>query len=276
MSGTAGTSGGWRGPSGGRVWTAMWCALAALLLAKAVVNAESVIDEMRRAGHSVAPWEPWTWELTSAIGWAMVMPLLALMVLRLKPPRLGPVVFGAIVLIATVPISLLHVGIMVAAREAVYAAAGQSYSLAGTLADGLLYEWRKDAVDCVMLAATFLLVDWIARRSTPAATAPERIEVRDGARTTWLSPDDVQRVEAAGNYVELHARSGPLLHRATLSEMEALLAPQGVVRIHRSRLVRRAAVRQIETTPSGDFEALLDDGSRVGGSRRYRSALDAG
>ena len=47
----------------------------------------------------------------------------------------------------------------------------------------------------------------------------------------------------------------------------------GFARIHRGRLVRRAAVRSIETDKSGDFAVTLASGAVVRGSRRYRSEL---
>jgi len=46
------------------------------------------------------------------------------------------------------------------------------------------------------------------------------------------------------------------------------------VRIHRSRLVNRDAIRRIETNQSGDFEVLLSDGTIAKGSRRYRADLE--
>ena len=126
------------------------------------------------------------------------------------------------------------------------------------------------------MALAFVLIDWIARRidaPTTAPAPPPRLEVRDGNRTIFLAPTDILWAEAAGNYVELHTVAGSLLHRATLASLERELAPNGFVRIHRSRLVRRDAVRAVEANASGDFEAVLGNGARVIGSRRYRDGL---
>jgi DNA-binding LytR/AlgR family response regulator len=84
---------------------------------------------------------------------------------------------------------------------------------------------------------------------------------------------DVQWVEAAGNYVELHRGGAPVLHRASLSEMERRLSAAGFVRIHRSRLVRRDAIAAVESKPAGDFVVRLRDGPELAGSRRYRRPL---
>ena len=56
---------------------------------------------------------------------------------------------------------------------------------------------------------------------------------------------------------------------------EERLAGRGFLRIHRSRLVNRARVAAFKPTPSGDLEITLDDGSVIGGSRRFRDALES-
>jgi DNA-binding LytR/AlgR family response regulator len=129
----------------------------------------------------------------------------------------------------------------------------------------------------VLIVATLLILERLLRPTSgeTAPATPSKIEVRDGSRTVWLDPADILWAEAAGNYVELHTTAGDLLHRTSLAALERELAPCGFARIHRSRLVRRAAVRAVETNASGDFDAVLTDGARLGGSRRYRSGLGA-
>jgi DNA-binding LytR/AlgR family response regulator len=196
---------------------------------------------------------------------------------RIRPPRFGWPVTVALHLALTVPVSLGHVGIMTVLRHLVYAAQGLVYQLRTAVPDDLLYEYRKDVPDYLLIAATLVILERLLRPSpaesfTPAT--PAKIEVRDGSRTTWLAPADVLWAEAAGNYVELHTTTGNLLHRTSLTALERELAPHGFARIHRSRLVRREAVRAVETNASGDFDATLANGARVSGSRRYRSALE--
>ncbi len=58
-----------------------------------------------------------------------------------------------------------------------------------------------------------------------------------------------------------------------LAAVADALAPYGFVRIHRSRLVRRAAVASITATPAGDSEVALASGVTVDGSRRFRGGL---
>jgi len=275
------TNGGRSGTSGGRrVWAVGVAAMVGFFLLNIVVNASSQIDEFRRFGRNVPDWMPWTWETSSVIAWFAVMPLIGLAVLRLRPPRLSWLAtLGVHALLATA-VSLLHIGIMVAIRKVVHGLLDDSYQLGTDLSAALVYEGRKDVLTYLVVGLFLVTIDWVARQTgdttpSPAGDGAPRLAIRDGARTTWLAPADIIWAEAAGNYVELHTAGGSLLHRTTLATLERELAPHGFARIHRSRLVQRSAVRSIETNASGDFETILEGGARVGGSRRYRAALDA-
>lgn len=278
LADAGGTSGGATGTSGGRrAWFVGGLALVAFVAFNLIVNATSQIDEFRRLDRDIPAWMPWVWEASSAIGWLAVAPLIALAVVRLRPPQLSWPATLAIHALLTMAVSLAHVGIMAAIRKAVHAMMDSSYRLGPNLPDALLYEWRKDVLSYATFAFAFALIDWLAKRDAVTPTAgpvTPRIEVRDGSRTIWLTPADILWAQAAGNYVELHTTASSLLHRTSLSALERELAPHGFARVHRSRLVRREAVRAVETNASGDFEAILVNGARIGGSRRYRNALE--
>jgi len=127
----------------------------------------------------------------------------------------------------------------------------------------------------VALAA---LCQWLlARVGTPSPAPVEEggrfVAVSDGAVTHQVPIDDIVQLTAAGNYVEIEIAGRTLLNRATLATMESALGDR-FVRIHRSRLVNRTAIRRIETNQSGDFEVVLADGRGVKGSRRYRAGLE--
>jgi DNA-binding LytR/AlgR family response regulator len=176
----------------------------------------------------------------------------------------------------TIPFSLAHVVAIFVIRETAYAAVGARYGFfdAG-VAETLLYEWRKDVLVYGAIAAAYW---WFERQASPPAPAragDDRIEIRDGAAVTFLAPDDVLWIEAAGNYVQFHTSTRTHLVRGTLAAWQARLAPRGFVRVHRSRLVNRARIAAIRPTPSGDVDIALSNGSTVAGSRRYREALGA-
>lgn len=251
-------------------------AMAAILLVIAAVNAMGVEYNAADAGQRLYPFEPWLWELSSNLMWIALSPLIGRAALVLRPPRFGWPAAIAVHGLLTVPASAAHVGGMTAIRQAVYRAQGLGYDYGWTWTH-LLYEYRKDVLTYAAIATILLLIDRLARSvAEPAAaaapTAPT-LEVRDGTRTHFLRADEIDWAQAAGNYVELHTQRGPVLHRATLASLEETLGPHGFLRIHRSRLVRRAAIASVETNAAGDFEVLLAGGARIAGSRRFRDGL---
>jgi hypothetical protein len=270
------TSGSWRASPQQRI-AAAWLVVAAFGLLHVAVNAASVAEELARAGRRVALWEPWVWEGSSTLVWLAMLPLVFLAAQRLQPPRTKIAAAAGVHALLTIPVSLVHVGLMNAIRHSFYGAIGQSYSPRQPLFDILLYEYRKDVISYLLLVAFFLLFERVARPAQlPTATgeaAAKRIAVRDGNRTHWVDSGEVEWVQSAGNYVELHGRFGTLLHRTTLGALERELAQWGFVRVHRSRLVRKDAVAAVETKPSGDFELALGSGVSIGGSRRFRDRL---
>lgn len=240
-------------------------------LAVVAVDVFTVVHDRAEAGRPVALWEPAVWDISSVLVLTALAPSLMAFARRFPPtlpPRLGWLVWH---LALGLSFSLVHVLAMGALRWAAYAVAGAWYDPLGPLGDWP-YELRKDALVYGGVVACYVI--WrgpptLAGQVIPSATP---IEVRDGSRRLFVRLEDILWVEAAGNYVELHAGAGPVLHRASLAEMERRLAGAGFVRIHRSRLVRRAAIASVDSRASGDFMVQLVTGETLAGSRRFRAA----
>lgn len=247
--------------------------MLAVATVQVIANATSTLAD--RAGTGVAVWEVWSWELSSLAAWIAIWPLIWIAVRRVRPSRFGWPLTILIHAAFTLPVSALHVAAMLGLREVIYAIAGADYD-PGALGDVALYEYRKDAATYCIVAVVMALIQWAASHAgdspDPGAT-PGIIEVRDGAVTHRIPVSEIDRVESAGNYVELGWRGRTLLHRTTLAATEEMLVAEGFVRIHRSRLVRRAAVRSVTTNQSGDFEVILESGERLRGSRRFRGDI---
>ena len=90
-----------------------------------------------------------------------------------------------------------------------------------------------------------------------------RIFVRSSERILFLKPGEIDRVEAAGNYVVLHSGKEQHILRETISAMEARLAPAGFMRISRSAIVNLAGIREIKPVGSGRYSLLLKNGTRL-------------
>jgi two-component system, LytTR family, response regulator len=101
----------------------------------------------------------------------------------------------------------------------------------------------------------------------------ERLVVRSGGRILILRIAEIDWVEAASNYVRLHAGGREYLLRETMTALEAKLDPTDFVRIHRSTIVRVDKIRELEPLFQGDYVVVLDDGTRLTSSRGYRERL---
>jgi two-component system LytT family response regulator len=102
---------------------------------------------------------------------------------------------------------------------------------------------------------------------------PTRIATRCGTRFHLLDVADVERLEAARNYVMLHTDSGEYLTRATLSSLERRLDPETFMRVHRGHVVRLDSVAVVDRLASGDLRIRMRDGTEVPVARSHRREL---
>ena len=79
--------------------------------------------------------------------------------------------------------------------------------------------------------------------------------------------DEVDWIEADGNYTVLHVGKQTHVLRETLGTIERDLNPADFIRVSRSAIVRLVRVRQIDTSFQGNYSLILVDGSRVRTSR---------
>ncbi|HJR52896.1 MAG TPA: LytTR family DNA-binding domain-containing protein [Gemmatimonadota bacterium] len=102
-----------------------------------------------------------------------------------------------------------------------------------------------------------------------------RILVRDVDRLVPVFMKDVQRLEAEGEYVAVHAGARRYLVRLPISEFERLLDAERFVRIHRSHIVNLDHVRSMEPYDGARLEIRMKDGTRIVASRaRTRELKD--
>jgi two-component system LytT family response regulator len=102
---------------------------------------------------------------------------------------------------------------------------------------------------------------------------PERLVVKDGGKLTVVRVEEVDWVEAAGNYVQLQCGREQHLMRQTMAETEAQLDPRRFVRIHRSTIVNVDRVRSLQPLLGGDYTVHLEGGHTRTLSRSFRERV---
>ncbi|MEL7449239.1 MAG: LytTR family DNA-binding domain-containing protein [Pseudomonadota bacterium] len=241
--------------------------------------------EFQREGNTTPLWQPLLWEGSSNLTQLLLLPLILLWDRRfpLEPGQLrrNAVAHAGF----SVVFSLLHVVSMVAIRKAVYVLKGTSYDF-GHWPSELLYEYLKDFRSYAYFLGVLYLYRFILRRLRGEAgflseenerDAPrpvtDRFLVKKLGREFLVKVDDIEWIEAAGNYVNLNVGSRAYPLRETMTNISSRLADAGFLRVHRSAIVNLDQVAQIVPFDTGDGEAHLQNGTRVPVSRRYRKAL---
>jgi two-component system, LytTR family, response regulator len=108
------------------------------------------------------------------------------------------------------------------------------------------------------------------RRDQPKS---DRLVVKSGGRLFFLRTDEIDWVEAAGNYVRLHVGPASHLLRETMNAIEGRLDPEKFFRIHRSRIVNMERIQELQPWLNGEYAVLLRTGTRLTLSRGYREKL---
>jgi two-component system, LytTR family, response regulator len=102
----------------------------------------------------------------------------------------------------------------------------------------------------------------------------DRLVVKSGGTTRFLRVADIDWIEGAGVYVNLHVGGKELLYRAALNELADCLDPVRFVRVHRSAIVNIDSIVELQPISHGEFEMVLKDGHRSRVSRTYRALLE--
>lgn len=103
----------------------------------------------------------------------------------------------------------------------------------------------------------------------------QRLSVRHGEHIRVLAVDDIDWIRADGNYLHIHVGPVRYLHRDTLRHLLAQLDPARFLRIHRGTLVNLARIREVHPLFKGGAEIVLQDGTRLDLSRRFRAGARA-
>jgi len=100
-----------------------------------------------------------------------------------------------------------------------------------------------------------------------------RIAIKSNGRILFINPHEIGIVQAQGNYVLLRKETGSHLLRESISTIEKKLEHYGFVRIHRSILVNRTFVEEIEPRSTGEYVLRIRGGKELTVTRTYKKNL---
>ena len=100
-----------------------------------------------------------------------------------------------------------------------------------------------------------------------------RLAVRDGRETELVTINEIDWVDAAGDYMCLHAGGKTHIMRSTMKELLAKLPEKDFVRIHRSTIVNINRVTSVSSLSKGEFRLQLGTETTLKVSRNYRKSI---
>ncbi len=102
---------------------------------------------------------------------------------------------------------------------------------------------------------------------------PEKIAIKDGGETTLVPTADIDWVDAAGDYMCIHANDETHVMRITMKELEEQLDPANFQRVHRSTIVNLDRVTKVCSHMNGEFHLILNNGAAIKMSRSYKEKV---
>jgi len=103
----------------------------------------------------------------------------------------------------------------------------------------------------------------------------QRLTVKSAGQVAFVSLSEIDWIEAADYYAALHVGEKTHLLRRSMAELEQDLDPATFCRIHRSTIVNLERVRGLKLSEDGDYQVLLENGTELRMSRRYRKQLQS-
>lgn len=235
---------------------------------------------------NVHTWEPVLWESSSTLMFGFLVPLLLWFDNRV-PLSIASLKRGLpLHVLFTLPFAALHVVGMVAIREIGYWWMGGDYSF-GHWGREFLYEYAKDFRTYFYLLGILYLYRLVLFRIQGEASVPDTSEddmsdnnqppskqhllVKKLGKEFLVKIQDIEWLEACGNYVNLHVAGRAYPYRGTMKSLQAQLDEQQFLRIHRSFMVNYNQIQSIQPQESGDATLQLACGRELPFSRRYRA-----
>ena len=124
-----------------------------------------------------------------------------------------------------------------------------------------------------MTGASASSIEQMAQGEEPLQQWPEKLVVKDGSDIHLIRVEDIHWVDAAGDYMCIHAGGDTHIMRITMKELEAMLNPARFTRIHRSTIINTDYISGAQTLGNGEYLLALENGAQLKVSRGYRDRI---
>ncbi|MEM7763094.1 MAG: LytTR family DNA-binding domain-containing protein [Pseudomonadota bacterium] len=260
--------------------------LVGLVVVGCLSNVATESIDHARLGHPQPVAMAWVLEGTSHLGLLFSIPLV-LWFDRFFPLRFDSWKVSLPAHLAfSLAFSLVHVGIMFVARVVIFPLVfGSSYGWGDPIGE-FFYEYLKDfrtyfLIISVVYLGRFILLrlqgeaGFLTEQRANADAAPtlDRFLVKKLGREFLVKTEDIDWIESAGNYVNLHVEQKAYPLRSTMAQIAERLGEVGFIRVHRQAIVNLERIAELNVFESGDGELTLINRETVPLSRRFRKQL---
>lgn len=127
---------------------------------------------------------------------------------------------------------------------------------------------------CELTGRELTLQAALEEASGEASRYPRRLAIRDRGETACVDVDSIDWVDAAGDYMCVHANGDTYVLRGTMKRLEQLLNPETFVRVHRSAIVNRHRVTSMRPHRNGEYFLKLGPDTELKLSRKYKGSIE--
>jgi two-component system LytT family response regulator len=127
---------------------------------------------------------------------------------------------------------------------------------------------------CELTGRELTLESALAEASGDTRAFPKRLAIRDGAETACVDVDEIDWIDAAGDYMCVHAAGTTYVLRGTMKHLEEVLNPETFVRVHRSAIVNRHRVTSMRPHRNGEYFLQLGNDTELKLSRKYKKSIE--
>lgn len=121
-----------------------------------------------------------------------------------------------------------------------------------------------------------LVLDELLQRGREAIAprSPDILPIQQGRDVVRVPVSSIDWIDAAGDYMCIHAAGATHVLRGTMKELESFLDAKLFQRVHRSTIVNLRRVRALRAHMNGEYFLSLDGGQEVKLSRSYRDKIE--
>ena len=113
----------------------------------------------------------------------------------------------------------------------------------------------------------------VASGQGPGDSGERKIAIRDRDAVKLVREETIAWVDAAGDYMCVHAEGETYIMRCTMKNLLEMLDERYFKRVHRSTIVNLNYIEQARHLPKGEYMLFLDNGERIKVSRNFRAAI---